>query len=92
MMPDKAKWSQKSSIILREKGRESLLQFNVEQALDAAVMRPKAAIGVILRRPVETATQSGVRQAKLAKDKEMEVLYGERFSQPPRPRVMRGYS
>jgi hypothetical protein len=37
-------------------------------------------------------THSGVRQAKLAKDKEMKVLYGERFSQPPRPRVMRGYS
>ncbi len=47
MMPDKTKWSQKSSIILREKGRESLLQFNVEQALDAAAMRPKAAIGLI---------------------------------------------
>ena len=37
-------------------------------------------------------TQSGVRQAKLAKDKEMKVLHGERSSQPPRPRVMRRYS
>jgi hypothetical protein len=37
-------------------------------------------------------TRSGVRQAKLAKDKEVEVLYGERSSQPPRPRVMRRYS
>jgi hypothetical protein len=37
-------------------------------------------------------TRSGVRQAKLAKDKEMKVLYGERSSQPPRPRVMRRYS
>jgi hypothetical protein len=34
MTPDKAKCSQKSSIILREKGRESLPQFNVGQVLD----------------------------------------------------------
>jgi hypothetical protein len=38
------------------------------------------------------AARSGERQAKLAKDKEVEVLHGVRFSQPLRPRVMRGYS
>ncbi len=38
------------------------------------------------------SAKSGVRQAKRAKDKEVKVLYGERFSQPPRPRVMRRYS
>ena len=32
---------------------------------------------------------TGVRQAKLAKDKEMQVLYRVRFNQPLWPRVMR---
>jgi len=31
------------------------------------------------------ATHSGVRQAKLAKDKEMKVLYGERLANRPGP-------
>ncbi len=33
--------------------------------------------------------KNGVRQAKLAKDKEMQVLYRRRFNQPLWPRVMR---
>ena len=37
-------------------------------------------------------TLCSVCQAKLAKDKEVKVLYGERSSQPLRPRVMRGCS
>jgi len=35
------------------------------------------------------SAKSGVRQAKLAKDKEMKVLYRVRFNQPHWPRVMR---
>ncbi len=33
-------------------------------------------------------TQSGDAPGKLAKDKEMKVLYAGKFSQQPRPRVM----
>ena len=35
------------------------------------------------------SANNGVRQARLAKDKEMQVLYRVRFNQPHWPRVMR---
>ena len=41
-----------------------------------------------LARTRRVPAMSGVRQAKLAKDKEMKVLYRRRFSQPLWPRVM----
>jgi hypothetical protein len=69
-------------------GRTSTVKAGPNEGLVCAWDEPLKILGLLFR----LMTQCSVRQAKLAKDKEVKVLYGGRSSQPPRPRVMRRYS